>query len=300
MSGSDKKSILQDLSQSGKIIRKSLGQHYLVNPGVVKKITDACLRHSKENQKVVEIGPGLGALTESLLEAGCDVTAVEIEAESSAILQEKFSASFSGRFEVLNRDFMELKAEELWEKVFPGKSFSTHPETYLLAGNLPYNLTSEILFRSLEEHLPRLHAMVYMMQKEVAVRLRNPPGTREYGVLSVLLQPFFEISLVCPVAPGSFYPPPKVDSEVLLFKKKKVLPVFKNPPLFKSLVRSAFNQRRKQIRVALRNSSLFPFDTVKLNALWDQHPSFAEKRAEALSWEDFRMLAESYEDQASL
>ncbi|MBL8995122.1 MAG: ribosomal RNA small subunit methyltransferase A [Spirochaetia bacterium] len=272
------------LSDGGKKVRKSLGQHYLISPGVVEKIARACLSHAGDNRRVVEIGPGLGALTGKLLELGLKVNAVEIEAESRDILEEKFSGAYPETFRILHRDFMTLRADEL----------SEGDGTYLLAGNLPYNLTSEILFRSLEEHLPHLHAMVYMMQKEVAVRIRNSPGGREYGILSVLLQPYFDISLLVKVAPGSFFPPPKVDSEVLLFVKKKEQPVFKNRALFKSFVRTAFNQRRKQLRAAFRGASLGDWDTVRLEKLWERFPDRASARAESLGWEAFRELAEGY------
>lgn len=276
----------QLLSVGGKKVRKSLGQHYLTNPGVVEKIAQACRNLAGENKRIVEIGPGLGALTEKMLGLGLSVNAVEIEAESKDILEQKFSVSFAKSFRILHRDFMTLRAEEIAEG----------DGTYLLAGNLPYNLTSEILFRSLEEHLPHLHAMVYMMQKEVAVRIRNHPGGREYGILSVLLQPFFDISLLVKVAPGSFFPPPKVDSEVLVFEKKKVQPGFKDYALFKSFVRTAFNQRRKQLRAAFRNAALGEWDPAKLNSLWEKFPERASARAESLGWEMFRELAEAYAD----
>lgn len=272
------------LAEGGKKVRKSLGQHYLTNTGVVEKIAQTCEHNAGPNRRVVEIGPGLGALTGKLLELGLRVKAVEIEAESKTILESKFSTAYPDSFRIFHRDFTSLRADELAED----------DGTYLLAGNLPYNLTSEILFRSLEEHLPNLHAMVYMMQKEVAVRIRNHPGGRDYGILSVLLQPFFDVSLLLKVAPGSFFPPPKVDSEVLLFVKKKEQPVFKDYALFKSFVRTAFNQRRKQLRAAFRGAALGDWDPEKLAALWEEYPERASARAESLGWEAFRELAEHY------
>lgn len=272
--------IRRRLSETGKTIRKSLGQHYLVNPGVVDQIAQACAARDKA---CVEIGSGMGVLTRGLLLRGMSVVAVETEKASVDILGEVLVPEFGEKIRVAHRNFMDATGAELFDPL-GGRA--------LLCGNLPYNLTSEILMRSLEVHRSRTSALVYMMQREVATRLLSPPGNRDYGILTVFLSAFYKISRVCRVAPGSFMPPPRVDSEVLAFDPVVPAPEFANWALFKSVVRAAFNQRRKMLGVALRQSPLLVGGPPVLESLLGADPKLLQKRAEELHWRDFQSLAQ--------
>lgn len=222
------------------------------------------------DSRVLEVGPGMGALTKHLLHG--DIKVVEVDAESVEYLNENY-IQLSNR--IISADFLKLDLSS----VFSGKSFS-------LVGNFPYNISSQILFHALEyrELVPEIMGM---FQKEVAQRIAAPPGNKQYGILSVLMQAYFQIDYLFDVPASAFAPPPKVVSGVILAKalpeeSTKDIPYKK----LKQLVKMAFNQRRKTLRNAL--------SALNQNALLDEM-ELSSKRAEQLSVSTFIRLAKELE-----
>jgi 16S rRNA (adenine1518-N6/adenine1519-N6)-dimethyltransferase len=271
------------MDRAGKSVHQSLGQHYLVNANAVISIAAAC-RKAAPDSLAIEIGAGLGVLTHALLEEGLAVRAVEIEAASADILEETLGKAHRDRLVVLRGDFLGMDLSRL-----TGGS----DKRFLVCGNLPYNRVTEILLKTVELFRESLPAMVFMMQREVAQKLMAAPGKREYGVMSVLLQALFTLKPVMNLAPGSFHPPPKIDSTVLSFFPVRGLRDFPSWPLFTRVVRAAFSHRRKKISGALRDSDLLtPLETQKVVAA---HPDLVEKRAENLGWTEYQRLASGLE-----
>lgn len=241
--------------------KKSLGQHFLNDEGIARKITEGLVVQDKTN--VLEIGPGMGVLTKYLVQnPGIDLKVIEIDRDSVAYLKKHFAA-LEGR--IVEGDFLEIDLNQ----IFSG-SFS-------IIGNFPYNISSQIFFRTLEER-NRVKQVVCMLQKEVADRIASKHGNKTYGILSVLLQTFFDIEYLFKVPPGVFTPPPKVMSAVIRLTRNQRTALPCNEDLFVKVVKAGFNQRRKTLRNALKNLTLAS-DVVALPVL--------NKRAEQLSVEDF-------------
>jgi 16S rRNA (adenine1518-N6/adenine1519-N6)-dimethyltransferase len=243
-------------------LKKSLGQHFLKEETICKAII-AALQEDPFTQ-LLEVGPGGGALTKYLLKLeGFDFKAVELDAEKVAFLNAAFPAA---RGRIIHQSILDM------EVPFEG--------LFTVIGNFPYNISSQILFRVLEwkEQVP---LMIGMFQKEVAQRITAPPGSRTYGILSVLVQAFYEVEYLFDVPPESFSPPPKVMSGVIRLKAGKVKYEMRNEKLFFQLVKTAFNQRRKMLRNALRG--LFEEEVLKSEVIFNQ-------RAEQLSVGDFAGL----------
>lgn len=245
--------------------KKHLGQHFLHDMHQANAIADA-VGASTQIKQVVEIGPGMGVLTRLLIERGFHITAVEIDRESIAYLHENLSHPNLKIVEgdVLNRHIVEQL-----------------PERFILCGNFPYNISSQILFQCIEWG-ERVVEITGMFQKEVAERIVSGPGNKSYGILSVLLALYYKGSYLFTVKPGSFNPPPKVNSGVVRFERLIDSKVCADEKLFKQIVKAAFNQRRKTLRNALK-----PF----YNKAEDQLP-YADKRAEQLSVDDFILLVD--------
>lgn len=242
-------------------LKKSLGQHFLKDEQVIGDIVDALLAHEFKN--LLEVGPGGGALTKHLLKIpGIDFKAVELDDDKVTYLQTQYPAL---KDKIIHQSFLEI------EKPFPSQ--------FTIIGNFPYNISTEILFKILEwkEEVP---VVIGMFQKEVAERVAAKPGSKIYGVTSVLIQPFYEIEYLFDVPPHMFNPPPKVMSGVIRLKRKTETLQVKSDRAYKNLVKTAFNQRRKTLRNALRG--LFDANELK-------DPIF-DKRAEVLSIHDFAML----------
>ncbi len=219
--------------------KKRFGQHFLHDPLVIDKIISAARLES--NQRVVEIGPGLGVLTEHLLGKVARVEVMEIDRDLIALLHHRFE------------DRLIIHAGDVLMQSWP--DLLTDPP-YTLVANLPYNISSQILFKLLD-HRILFHRMVLMFQREVGQRLMAQPGTRDYGILSVLCQLWYDIDKVALVKPGAFTPPPKVDSLVLSFLPLEQPRVdLVDEALFKKLVKGAFTQRRKTLRNSLLASGL--------------------------------------------
>ncbi|HEY4934944.1 MAG TPA: 16S rRNA (adenine(1518)-N(6)/adenine(1519)-N(6))-dimethyltransferase RsmA [Puia sp.] len=235
-------------------LKKSLGQHFLKDELVCQRIIDS-LKQNPFTQ-LLEIGPGAGALTRSLMAIdGIDFKAVEIDREKVAYLRNHYPL-LNDR--IIEMDFLQM-----------GKPFEGH---FTIIGNFPYNISTEILFKVLgwREDVEQL---IGMFQKEVAQRIAASEGNKIYGVTSVLLQAFFKVEYLFEVSEQAFNPPPKVKSAVIRLTPKKVPPPVRTEKMFFLLVKTAFNQRRKTLRNAVK--SLFTDEVL-------QDPLF-NKRAEQLT-----------------
>jgi 16S rRNA (adenine1518-N6/adenine1519-N6)-dimethyltransferase len=250
--------------------KKHLGQHFLKDLNIARRIVDGLSGHGQYD-KVLEIGPGMGVLTQFLLEKeNFSTSVIEIDTESVAYLQKHYP-QLTPR--IIEADFLQFDLV---------KAF---PEPVAIIGNFPYNISSQIFFRALEirNHIPEI---VCMLQKEVAQRIASPPGNNDYGILSVLLQAFYDIDYLVTVPPGAFDPPPKVQSGVIRLRRNNVAALDCNEKLFFRVVKTAFNQRRKTLRNALKPIGEFPDDPI-LN-----------KRAEQLAVGDFVLLTKMAENLA--
>jgi 16S rRNA (adenine1518-N6/adenine1519-N6)-dimethyltransferase len=251
--------------------KKHLGQHFLKDENIAKKIVDSLtLRGYK---KILEVGPGMGVLTKYLLlNPDIEITVIDIDTESIGFLNEKFPA-LSGR--IISADFLEYP----FEKIFH--------EPFAIIGNFPYNISTQILFKVLE-HRDLVPEVVGMFQKEVAERLAAKPGSKTYGIISVLIQAWYKIEYLFTVSEHVFQPPPKVKSGVIRVSRNTSDHLGCDEALFVKVVKTAFNQRRKTLRNSLR--SMIKDDSIL------GHPFFT-LRAERLSVQDFveltNLLAQS-------
>lgn len=242
-------------------LKKSLGQHFLKDESVCKQIV-AALQQDGFTQ-LLEVGPGGGALTKYLLPLpGISFRAVELDDEKVTYLEKTYPA-IQGK--IIHQSILDIDVP------FEG--------TFTVVGNFPYNISSQILFKVLDwkEQVP---VMIGMFQKEVAERVVSKPGSKVYGILSVLVQVFYEVEYLFDVPPESFNPPPKVMSGVIRLKRKSTLLPMKSERALFTLVKAAFNQRRKMLRNSLK--SLFEEEFLK-------DPLF-DKRAEQLGIEQFAAL----------
>jgi 16S rRNA (adenine1518-N6/adenine1519-N6)-dimethyltransferase len=216
--------------------RKRFGQHFLHDAGILRRIVATIAPVPDET--LVEIGPGEGALTFPLLETGARIIAIELDRDLAARLR----ALENPRLRVIESDVLDVDFDEL----------SLQLDAPLrLVGNLPYNVSSPILFHALNS-AERIVDMHFMLQKEVVDRMAAPPGGKDYGRLSVMLQARCEVEPLLRVAPGAFRPPPKVDSAVVRVRPKPVGSVgIDNDTVFANVVKAAFGQRRKTLRNAL-------------------------------------------------
>jgi 16S rRNA (adenine1518-N6/adenine1519-N6)-dimethyltransferase len=246
--------------------KKRLGQHFLQDENIARKIINSL---SGDIRNVVEVGPGTGILSKYLLENPL-LTSFFFEIDNEAVnyLQEKYP-SISGK--LIEADF--LKAD-----------LSVIPAPFAVIGNFPYNISSQILFRVLD-YRNSVPEVIGMFQKEVAERIASPPGSKRYGILSVLLKAWFDIEYLFTVNESVFYPPPKVKSAVIRLKRNSLIKLGCNEALFVLTVKTAFNQRRKTLRNALK--MMIPKDKLPMTG----NTTLLDKRAEQLSVADFVDLA---------
>lgn len=238
--------------------KKSLGQHFLKD----ENIAYAIVQSLSASKNVLEIGPGTGVLTKYLLkQEDTNFKVIELDIESVSYLKKHYSALSDN---IIHGDFLHTDIESLFN------------EPFSIVGNFPYNISSQIMFKVLENR-DQIPEVVGMFQHEVAMRLAAKPGKKDYGILSVLLQAFYDIEYLFIVQPHVFDPPPKVKSAVIRVKRNNVQALSCNEALFKTVVKTAFNQRRKMMRNALSSIGDIAF----------LDKSFHEKRAEQLSVEDF-------------
>ncbi|MFA9389493.1 MAG: 16S rRNA (adenine(1518)-N(6)/adenine(1519)-N(6))-dimethyltransferase RsmA [Prolixibacteraceae bacterium] len=215
--------------------KKNLGQHFLTDLNIAAKIVGSL---SSETPNVLEIGPGMGVLTQFLLQnTSINLLAIEIDRESIAYLQQNFT-EHSGKF--FCGDFLRYDINEIFTD-----------ESFAIIGNFPYNISSQILFKVLD-HKNRIPEVVGMFQREVALRIAAPPGSKTYGIMSVLLQAYYKIEYLFTVDENVFSPPPKVKSAVIRLTRNDVSELGCDEKLFKQLVKTCFNNRRKMIRNTIK------------------------------------------------
>jgi len=272
--------------------KKGLGQHFLTDQTIARNIVDALKGTGDGVFDTLEIGPGMGVLTQYLLtRSDVRLKVMEIDNESVRYLLEKWPQLSPVLYEA---DFLKSNLS----KLFPGK--------FSIIGNFPYNISSQIFFKVLDykEQIPEV---VCMIQKEVAERIAAPPGSKTYGILSVLLQAWYDIEYLFTVGEGAFIPPPKVKSAVIRLKRNDRIELGCDEILFKSVVKTAFNQRRKRLRNSLKplianfvaETQLSPDASTPSSkrstgkqASTDSIP-FAEARPEQLSVEEFITLTQA-------
>ncbi len=245
--------------------KKHLGQHFLTDKNIAEKIVNS-LKSTDQYKDVLEVGPGMGILSDFLLRKDHpQAHLIDIDTESFNFLKKKYPLLGE---RLINGDFLELD----FKSVFSGKLG--------IIGNFPYNISSQILFKVLDNR-DQVIELVGMFQKEVAERCAEKPGSKEYGILSVFLQAFYKVEYLFSVKPGVFNPPPKVTSAVIRLTRNEVQNLDCDEKLFWQVVKAGFNQRRKTLRNAL--SSLASKDSMPDDPL-------LELRAERLSVNDFVRL----------
>ena len=219
--------------------KKKLGQHFLNDLNIAQKIADLLQHQNCDN--ILEIGPGMGVLTQFLIPKIKNLKLVEIDTESVTYLNRKYPERHK---DILNEDFLKMNLS----KTFEGQAFG-------IIGNFPYNISSQIVFKALEyrQYLPFFCGM---FQKEVAQRICEKPGTKAYGILSVLCQTYYHAQYHFNVSPAVFSPPPKVDSGVLSLKRKEDLIIDFDEKLLFSIVKTGFQQRRKTLRNSLKSLNI--------------------------------------------
>ena len=227
--------------------KKNLGQHFLTDLSIAKRIADtvdAC-----PNLPVLEVGPGMGVLTQFLAEKPRPLRVVEIDSESVSFLQEKYGWDVSSNLspltshlspQIISGDFLRMDLHEL----FGGQQF-------VLTGNYPYDISSQIFFKMLDNK-DLIPCCTGMIQREVALRIASQPGNKQYGILSVLIQAWYHVEYLFTVDEHVFNPPPKVKSAVIRMTRNDVTDLGCDEQLFRRVVKTVFNQRRKMLRVSLR------------------------------------------------
>ena len=216
--------------------KKNLGQHFLTDLSIAKRIADT-VDEPYANLPVLEVGPGMGVMTQYLVEKPRPLKVVEIDRESVAYLNENFPKL---RENILGADFLRMDLNE----VFGGQQF-------VLTGNYPYDISSQIFFKMLDNR-DLIPCCTGMIQYEVAVRMAAKPGNKQYGILSVLIQAWYNVEYLFTVEPNVFNPPPKVQSAVIRMTRNEVQHLGCDEQLFKRVVKTVFNQRRKMLRVSLK------------------------------------------------
>lgn len=245
--------------------KKNLGQHFLNDKNIAQKIVESL--QADNLNKVLEIGPGMGVLTRFLLQnKSFETSVVEIDRESVDYLNQYFPELTE---RIISHDFLKLNLHNHFQ------------EPFAIIGNFPYNISSQIFFKVLE-YRNQVPEVVGMLQKEVAERLAAGPGSKTYGILSVFLQAYYKIEYLFTVHEDVFSPPPKVKSGVIRLTRNQTEHLNCDEKLFTSIVKMAFNQRRKTMRNSLK--SMIQNDELKMNPIFD-------KRPEQLGVAEFEMVA---------
>lgn len=248
--------------------KKHLGQHFLKDENIARRIADSL---TGEVKQVLEIGPGMGVLTKYLVDKSeLNFCAIEIDTESVAYLNQYYP-----HLKVIEGDFLRLDASTLFQ------------DSFAIIGNFPYNISSQILFKVYESR-NMVPEVVGMFQKEVAERVAAKPGSKTYGILSVLLSAFYDIEYLFTVDEHVFNPPPKVKSAVIRLRRNQVSALECDEKLFSTIVKTGFNQRRKTMRNALK-----PLGR-SLEAIPEE---LLSKRAEQLSVEDYIIITTQLSNQ---
>ncbi|MHA7055634.1 16S rRNA (adenine(1518)-N(6)/adenine(1519)-N(6))-dimethyltransferase RsmA [Aquimarina sp. M1] len=228
--------------------KKHLGQHFLKDENIAKKIGDTLTLQNYTN--VIEIGPGMGVLTKYILQKDVNLIAMDLDTESIEYLNTSFPLEHpqiresKGTFKVVEADFLKHNLNMLFDN-----------EPFAITGNFPYNISSQIVFKTLENR-QRIPEFTGMFQKEVAQRICERPGSKVYGILSVLTQAFYDAEYLFSVPPSVFNPPPKVDSGVLRLTRKPIKSLPCNEKFFYKVVKTSFGQRRKTLKNSLKTFQL--------------------------------------------
>ena len=245
--------------------KKNLGQHFLVDLNIAKRIADT-VDEPYADLPVLEVGPGMGVMTQYLIQKPRPLKVVEIDRESVEYLKNTLTS-----LEIISGDFLRMDLNE----VFGGQQF-------VLTGNYPYDISSQIFFKMLDNK-DLIPCCTGMIQHEVAVRMASQPGNKQYGILSVLIQAWYNVEYLFTVEPDVFNPPPKVQSAVIRMTRNEVTDLGCDEQLFRRVVKAVFNQRRKMLRVSLRqlvnkDSSLFTLHSSLLTLRPEQLtiPQFVE------------------------
>lgn len=243
--------------------KKNLGQHFLVDLNIAKRIADT-VDEPYPTLPVLEVGPGMGVMTQFLVDKPRPLKVVEIDRESVAYLKNTLPS-----LDIISGDFLRMDLNE----VFGGQRF-------VLTGNYPYDISSQIFFKMLDNK-DLIPCCTGMIQHEVAVRMAAAPGNKQYGILSVLIQAWYNVEYLFTVEPDVFNPPPKVQSAVIRMTRNQTTDLGCDWQLFRRVVKTTFNQRRKMLRVSLRQ--LLPKDS----SLFTSHASFLSLRPEQLTIPQF-------------
>lgn len=240
--------------------KKFLGQHFLEDETIAEQIADTLSLKGYEN--ILEIGPGMGVLTKYLLKKPTKTYVIEIDTESVAYLKSNY-LNLTPR--IIEKDFLKYDLSETFKE-----------EPFAIIGNFPYNISTQIVFKTLElrDQIPEFSGM---FQKEVAARICSKEGSKVYGILSVLTQAFYEAEYLFTVPPSVFNPPPKVDSGVLRLTRKADYSLPCDEKLFFKVVKAAFQQRRKTLRNSLKTFDLS--DILKANVIFDKRPEQLDVQA---------------------
>ena len=250
--------------------KKALGQHFLIDDSIAARIADTLADY--RGRPVLEVGPGTGVLTRHLLAAGHDLSVVEIDPASISFLRTHYPA-LEGR--ILDEDFLQMDLR------------TRYPSDFMVIGNYPYYISSQIFFKVLEER-DRVVCCSGMIQKEVAERLVARPGSRIFGILSALIRPWYDVEYLFTVDEHVFNPPPKVKSGVIRLIRNERTDLGCSEALFKQVIKTGFNQRRKTLRNSLK--ALFGADYTGYTA------EIFSKRPEQLGVEDFVTLTRLLEE----
>jgi len=252
--------------------KKFLGQHFLIDENISKKIIDSI--DFSLFDKVIEVGPGKGALTKYLFNLKEDLTLIEIDKESILFLENEFK---NENFEIIEKDFLKFNIP----KSYPLLS------NILIIGNFPYNISSQILFKAIDDY-NSISCLVGMFQKEVAERIVSEHNTKKYGILSVKTQLLYDVKILFNVSPNVFFPKPKVDSAVISMTRKKNITLDCDLNLLDKVIKLSFQQRRKKLKNSLKRLD------IQENILED---SIFGLRPEQLSVEEFVKLTQKISDE---
>lgn len=248
--------------------KKHLGQHFLIDKGVINEIIESIGKYCSKDMPLLEVGPGMGVLTHQLVEQFPLLKAIEFDADMVRVLVDNIPG-----IKILNEDFLSSDLSTL----FTGQAFN-------LVGNFPYNISSQIIFKMIK-NVELIENMVGMFQKEVASRICAVPGNKNNGILSLRIQAHYTTHHLFDIGPEAFNPPPKVQSSVIFLKRKDEYHINCNEALYGQIIKTAFQQRRKKMRNTLKTM---------VDDLTD--PIF-QKRPEELNVEDFVNITKIVENQ---
>lgn len=271
----------QVLDANGFSIQKKFGQNFLINEDARRRLVDAL--ELTEGMKVWEVGPGLGAMTNTILERGADLTVFEIDRGFASLISGFFeNYTKAGSFRIVEGDVMKTWKGQLKEAGQPDRFF----------GNLPYNIAATIIADTIENNV-RFEKCVFTVQKEVAQRMCAKPGTADYSSFSALCQWAYDVKPLLDLAGGNFWPKPNVDSRTVVFTKKADFPCCKNPELFIKMQRALFSSRRKTVR---NNLSQFLKNNDLAVSCLEKAGIDIMKRAEVLTLPELLHLSDVIED----